>query len=259
MTPEEQDAILYAKTGKLEELRSCLDTGVCPKTVDKYGESLLMYATRRGHLPVVEELLKRGVDANYVNSDGVTALFQAKQAGQTKIIELLRDHTTSRTGYKLEAVLQFSDPWEGYCALHEAIWKDYRRGRELNEHENNFQSLHAFLTFAVDQGFEGMLRVRGYWCIPAGIHFFEFVGEPQYAAMLRLVDGVIQRHAEKIHYDLEHDRPEDWNWDNALCDALKEIEKGAQLWALNKEECDRLARKALEYAREHRQHFEGMA
>jgi hypothetical protein len=262
MTPEEKDAILYAKTGKLEKLRYCLDAGVSPNTIDNYRakKSLLMYAACRGHLPIVRELLKRGADADYVDSDGVTALFQAKQAGQTKIVELLQERTIGRTGYDIEALLGCSEPWQGYCALHETIWKDYRRGRELNDYESNFQSLHAFLTFAVvGQGFEDMLRVRGYWCIPAGIQLFESVGEPQYAAMLRLVDGVIQSQAKRFGYDLEHDKPEDWKWDRSVSDSLNEIEKRTQLWALSQEEHDRLASKALEYVREHRQHFEGTA
>lgn len=95
MTPLEKDAVLYAKTGKLEKLRACLDGGVSPSAADDSRVSLLVHAASRGHLAVVEELLRRGADANFISgwNDG-TALYHAKLAGHTAVAQLLQRHTS---------------------------------------------------------------------------------------------------------------------------------------------------------------------
>src|SRR5262245_19221413 len=103
MTAVEQDAVLYAKTGKLEKLKACLDAGVSPGLTDPHGSSLLMHAAFRGHLPVVEELIGRGADANYVGTEDSTALFQARQAGHGAIVKLLDPHTRVQRDYDLDA------------------------------------------------------------------------------------------------------------------------------------------------------------
>jgi hypothetical protein len=255
MTPSEKDAVLYAKTGKLEKLTACLDAGVSPNTTDESRASLLMHAASRGHFPVVAELLRRGADANFVGFDDSTALFQARQAGHAKIVELLKSHAGNRKGYDIDEPLRCPNLWQGYCALHDAIWDDFQHGRELNEHEYAFQSLHPFLTLATGWGFDEMLSNRGYWCIPAGIRLFDALGEPHYAAILRRADEIVRRHAERIGYSLEHEKPEGWKWDRSVLEGLEKLQEESQFWNMNQEEYDRLTRKTFDYVRENRQHF----
>lgn len=93
VTPLEKDAVLYARTGKLEKLRACLDAGISPNFYEPdYRVSLLMHAAGRGHLPVVEELLRRGADPYHACDwpDDFTALAQAKLAKHKAIVELLK-------------------------------------------------------------------------------------------------------------------------------------------------------------------------
>jgi hypothetical protein len=93
MTPLEKDAVLYAKTGKLDKLHACLDAGISPNFFEPDNRvSLLMFAAGRGHLPVVEELLRRGADPHHACdwTDDFTALAQAKLAKHKAIVELLK-------------------------------------------------------------------------------------------------------------------------------------------------------------------------
>lgn len=256
MSPLEKDAILYAKTGKLEKLKSCLDAGVPANFVDDAKQSLLMHAVSRNHLPVIEELLRRGADANFVGRyDNSTALFQAKEASHTEIAALLEAHTSQRKGYDIEPALECENPWSGYCLLHDAIWDDFQRGRKLNDYEYASLSLHPFLTRATSWGYEDLLTNRGYWNIPCCIRLLEAVGEAHYAAIQRRADEIIRRHAKRIGYDLERDAPQDFKWDRPLSDELEALQEEAQFWNMSQAEYDRLARKALGYVRENREHF----
>lgn len=256
MSPVEKDAILYAKTGKLEKLKGCLDAGVPPSFVDDNKQSLLMHAVSRNHLPVVAELLRRGADANFVGRyDNSTAHFQAQEAGHAEIAARLEAHTSQRKGYDIEPALKHESPWNGYCLLHDAIWNDFQRGRKLNDHEYAFLSLHPFLTSATGWGYEDMLTNRGYWNILHCIRLLEAVGETHYAAIQRRADAIIRRHAERTGYDLERDAPQDFKWGQTLSDELEALEEEAQLWNMSQVEHDRLARKALDYVCEHREHF----
>jgi hypothetical protein len=99
MTALEKDAVLYAKTGKLEKLRACLDAGISPNFYEPgHRISLLMYAASRGHLPVVEELLRREADPHHACDwpEDSTALDQAKLAKHQAIVELLKKHVQAR-------------------------------------------------------------------------------------------------------------------------------------------------------------------
>jgi len=219
MTPLEKDAILYAKTGKVDKLKACLDAGVSVNFADADKQTLLMHAASRNHLAVVLELLQRGADANIPGRyDNSTALFQACEAGHATIVALLEGHTNRQKGYTIEAALQGGDSWTKYCALHDAIWDDFQRGRKLNNHEYDFLSLHAFLTRTIGWGYEDTLTNRGYWNIPLSVRLFEAMGEANYAAIQRRADQIIRSHTKKIGYDLERDPPQDFNWDRALAE-----------------------------------------
>lgn len=92
MTPLEKDAVLYAKTGKLEKLRACLDAGISPNFFEPENQvSLLMFAAGRGHLAVVEELLSRGADPHHACDwdQDATALDHAKLGKHKAIVEVL--------------------------------------------------------------------------------------------------------------------------------------------------------------------------
>lgn len=256
MKPLEKDAILYARTGKLEKLKACLDAGVPANFADDGKQSLLMHAAARNHLPVVEELLHRGADANFVGRyDNSTALFQAKEAGHAEIAALLETHTSQRKRYNIEPALRCKNPWSGYCLLHDAIWDDFQRGRKLNDHEYAFLSLHPFLTCTTGWGYEDMLTNRGYWNLPHCIRLLEAVGEAHYAAIQRRADEIIRRHAKRVGYDLEGDTAQDFKWDRTISDELEALQEEAQFWNISQAEHDRLATKAFDYVREHREHF----
>ena len=101
MTPLEKDALLYAKTDKTEKLTNCLNAGASPGLADERGDSLLMHAAWRGHLPVVRELLRRGADANRIGSEKSNALSLARRADHMEVAGLLHEHTSLPYGDEL--------------------------------------------------------------------------------------------------------------------------------------------------------------
>ena len=256
MTKLETDAIQFAKTGHYADFIACLDAGVSPDTVDESSVSMLMYAARRGHKSIVAELLRRGANKNHVGLDGTTALSRAQQMGLSQIAALIQQHDAYRKGYDIEKPLENPDPWKGYCALFDAIWNDFENGRELNEYEYAFLAPHPYMTCAMGWGFEDMLVNRGYQCVPDGIRLFDAVNEPRHASILRYVDEIVRRHANQSGYDLEKEVALKWEWDAAFRAELETFEEEqVKFYEMPEDEHIQLARKTLNYLREHRQHF----
>lgn len=84
---------LLVEDDKLTELQQLLESGDIDvnNINDDSGETLLMYASRKGLTEMVELLLKYGADLNYKNTEtGLTAQKYAEIHGHTKIDNILR-------------------------------------------------------------------------------------------------------------------------------------------------------------------------
>jgi len=95
--------IWAAKNGAYEVLKMLLETKKGKATIDmqdKKGNTALIQTTiaeitDKKRLKMAKELLKKGANPNIINTKGKIALFYAKQAGNTAIINLLRSYTIS--------------------------------------------------------------------------------------------------------------------------------------------------------------------
>lgn len=56
---------------------------------DTNGETILMLASKYGHIEIVRFLLDRGADTNIMDNQGQTALMKAKTKENSQIIQLL--------------------------------------------------------------------------------------------------------------------------------------------------------------------------
>ena len=93
MTPLEKDAVLHAKTGKLEKLRACLDAGISPNFFEPENRvSLLMFAAWIGtkRSPTCASLIKR------CNGSPVTSMASGGTSHTTTAVPGSRIHRYSR-------------------------------------------------------------------------------------------------------------------------------------------------------------------
>ena len=72
LTAQEKDAMLYARTGKVEQLKELLAQSGIPAslTAPNASFSLLTLAAKHGHLEMIHWLLKEGADPNWVGYNG---------------------------------------------------------------------------------------------------------------------------------------------------------------------------------------------
>ncbi|KAI5475650.1 hypothetical protein MNV49_001067 [Pseudohyphozyma bogoriensis] len=83
----------YAIDGEADKLAALLETAEERSkidAVDGYGYTPLHLAADRGHLKVVEVLVKAGADTSIKEEEGMTALELAEEAGHVEIATLLR-------------------------------------------------------------------------------------------------------------------------------------------------------------------------
>jgi tRNA A-37 threonylcarbamoyl transferase component Bud32 len=86
-----------AEKGRLVRVEELIDQGVPLNAKDSKGETALMKAAARGHVPVVRELLvrsSRGM-ANFINEQdkqGETALMKAAESGHAEVVKVLLGH-----------------------------------------------------------------------------------------------------------------------------------------------------------------------
>ena len=85
-----------AGEGNARLLSKFLDLGIDPDSRHTHpswnGYTLLMFAALYNHYPVIELLLHRGADANYIADDGKDALAVAKEYAEDEVVDLLIVH-----------------------------------------------------------------------------------------------------------------------------------------------------------------------
>ena len=86
------DLISAAINGNIENVRLLLDRGVNINFKDNYGDTALMWASSEDNIYIVEILLNHGANIDLLDDDGDTALDLAVGDGNTDIIELLLEH-----------------------------------------------------------------------------------------------------------------------------------------------------------------------
>jgi ankyrin repeat protein len=126
-------------------------------TADNEGDVALIEATKNGHLPVIELLLKRGADVN-ITSYGATPLFFAKDVEIAKVL--------IQAGANIE-----TEGWEGWCPLFEIVYRGYDEvvnlliengvnvNRKLGEDNEDFVKGATALIIAAQQGHTECVRL----------------------------------------------------------------------------------------------------
>jgi ankyrin repeat protein len=99
-----------AGVGRVDLVEGFFDSGAAPDS--KPATAGLMWACEYGHVPVVELLLNRGVDAATVGASGMTPLHWAAIGGQAAVASLL-----VARGAPLEIVNSY-----GGTPLGQALW-----------------------------------------------------------------------------------------------------------------------------------------
>lgn len=92
LSEHDQSAFRFAGSGNLSALRWLFVSGANPQTVDSCGTSLLHAACRTGSLPVVKDLVRRGVGINAPDNAGWTPLHVAVCMGRQDVAVYLLQH-----------------------------------------------------------------------------------------------------------------------------------------------------------------------
>jgi hypothetical protein len=88
-TKSENLFIRACNTGKLELVKSLLDSGLSSETRDTYGLTGLIWAGRKGQIEVAKVLIDAGSDLDAKDRRGRTALFHAAAYKQYQFVEFL--------------------------------------------------------------------------------------------------------------------------------------------------------------------------
>ncbi len=84
--------LLCAEGGKAECVESLLHIGVNPNFINMWGETALIWSSGEGHVDVVRLLLEYDADPNLQEKNGETALMFASERGRADIVRLLLDY-----------------------------------------------------------------------------------------------------------------------------------------------------------------------
>lgn len=88
--------IMSAFVGNKNTLAFFLEKGADPNQADNYGWTALMFASRQGHVEIVDMLFEKGADPNLVNKKDWTALMFASLYGRVEVIEKLLNKGADR-------------------------------------------------------------------------------------------------------------------------------------------------------------------
>ncbi|XP_078225925.1 ankyrin repeat domain-containing protein 6 isoform X14 [Callithrix jacchus] len=112
--------LIAAYKGQTENVVQLINKGA-KVAVTKHGRTPLHLAANKGHLPVVQILLKAGCDLDVQDDGDQTALHRATVVGNTEIISAL-----IREGCALDR-----QDKDGNTALHEASWHGFSQSAKL--------------------------------------------------------------------------------------------------------------------------------
>lgn len=240
------DAILYAKTNKLDKLVHCLTDGVNIDASDDDGVTLLMHASLRGHTQIVKELLHRGADPNARTKSGSTAYVYARAGEQDAIMRMLHDKTSFAKGYDIHAIL--SNPVSTQ-ALNE-LWDALRREghRELNEMELTIVAVCELMLVGASGGLGSLIEMVGYWVIPATRFLFREIGEERLLKLVSEAEVTIIEWAERNGESLLKTTGI-LQLDQTAIESLDQIDSQGVLDGLSIDEIDLLNAKILTFVR----------
>lgn len=88
----DQELILAAKRGDGVAVWAALAAGASPDTVDRAGNTALIFAARDGHLEIAETLINYGATVDWQDGEQVTPLILAASRNQPEIVTLLLNH-----------------------------------------------------------------------------------------------------------------------------------------------------------------------
>ena len=86
---KEQNLISASKDGNIDKVRDSLENGVDIDYVDDDGRTALMYASQNGHIDIVRILIEQNADVNYQDDDGNTPTSLASENGHSEVIDVL--------------------------------------------------------------------------------------------------------------------------------------------------------------------------
>ena len=87
----ELEFISAVRANNFELVKKLIDEGVDVNYQDKYGNTALIYASRQGNKEICNLLINYGADINIQNKLGCTALITSSNRGHKEICELLVD------------------------------------------------------------------------------------------------------------------------------------------------------------------------
>ena len=81
--------MMAAYAGNLEAFEYLLERGADPNGADLAGNTVLMGAAFKGHVPIVERLLAAGADETRKNGSGLDARAFAVAFGRSEVVAVL--------------------------------------------------------------------------------------------------------------------------------------------------------------------------
>ena len=80
------------ETGSYEDVKLLVGLGADLSRRNSDGDTVLIYAARKGHLEIVMLLVEKGADVSHQNNKGYTALIRAANNGHSEIVKLLVEY-----------------------------------------------------------------------------------------------------------------------------------------------------------------------
>lgn len=279
----ELDAVIFARTGQIDNLARCLAKGVSPdlqglmklaitsgnakvvelllarganpnKPVDGVGHTYLHEAVLYNQTAIVELLLAKGADPNQKTKKGINPLSYVRERSHERvaIIQLLEPVTHQNQegiSYQIDEFLKMENPEKAYYALCAAIQKE--TDREVSPAELRVLSLSSFMGFCWPNGFTDMYW-QATWAVVPCAELMEGIDEPIFAGMLRQCIAIVTEYGQKIGRDPFKDDDGSLELDEEAEDKLNA--PGLAFYKHDYEN-EALCRKTMEYLRKNRALF----